>query len=515
MKDTVLLRADNIRKIYPGTTALNGVSFNAFKGKVNVLVGENGAGKSTLMKILSGVEQPSSGSIYLNERKLGQLSPKSASAEGIGIIYQELNLFPNLNVAENIFLNRELMKNRGWIDHKGQELKAEELLLKLEQDIKPNALVQNLKVGQQQIVEIAKALAENVSVLIMDEPTSALSKSEVDVLFKIIDELKTNGVTIIYISHRLEELIQIGDYITVLRDGNLITEKKMEDVNLQWIVSSMVGGDSTKLFHSSQRDIGNVVLKIEDLHLQGPGDEPALNSISLSLKKGEVLGVYGLLGAGRSELLESIMGLHNSITGKITLEDLVLGEPDIRDRIYKGIALVPEDRQREGLIQSMSVSHNLTLAGLWRITKKKFHIGSKNEKKCVADMFQGMSIKAAGPSVPVTSLSGGNQQKVVFGKSLLTNPKVLLLDEPTRGIDVGAKGEIFNIMNDLAAKGLGIIMVTSELKELLAICDRVIVLSKGNITGEFSKEEMTEKNLVNASAVGHMTISQRNKGKVQ
>ena len=367
--------------------------------------------------------------------------------------------------------------------------------------------------GQQQVVEIAKALSEEVSILIMDEPTSALSKTEVDVLFQIIDELRNNGVSIIYISHRLEELIQIGDYITVLRDGALITEKPMEEINLQWIVSSMVGGDSSKIFHSGKRAIGEKILEVKDLFLQGSTEEPLLNNVSLELRKGEVLGVYGLLGAGRSELLESVMGLHEDVSGEVILDGEILGLPDIRERIKKGIALVPEDRQREGLVQSMSVSHNLTLAGLWRIVQKHFHIGHRKESSSVNEMFRGMSIKAAGPEVLVTSLSGGNQQKVVFGKSLLTNPKVLLLDEPTRGIDVGAKGEIFNIMNDLAEEGLGIILVTSEIKEILAICDRVVVLSKGNVTGEFAKDELDEEKLVNASAIGHMTTSQRGKGK--
>lgn len=515
MDNSIFLRAENIRKVYPGTVALKDVSFNAYKGKVNVLVGENGAGKSTLMKILSGVVQPSSGSLYIEDKKLGILNPISASKEGIGIIYQELNLFPNLNVAENIFLNREIMKNRGWINHKKQEEETKELLLKLEQEIPPTQLVKNLKVGQQQIVEIAKSLVENVSVLIMDEPTSALSKSEVDVLFKIIDELKSKGVTIIYISHRLEELIQIGDYITVLRDGKLITEKPMGEINLQWIVRSMVGGDSKDIFHSGERKIGREILNVKDLFLPGNTEDPLINNISLSLNKGEVLGIYGLLGAGRTEILESVMGLHKNVKGEIYLDNELLSDLDIGKRIQKGIALVPEDRQRDGLVQCMSVSHNLTLAGLWRIVSNKFHIGKVKEEKSISKIFSGMSIKASSPTVLITSLSGGNQQKVVFGKSLLTEPKVLLLDEPTRGIDVGAKGEIFNIMNELAKKGLGIILVTSEIKEILAICDRVIVLSKGNLTGEFNRANMTEENLVNASAIGHMTISQRKKRKLK
>jgi ABC-type sugar transport system ATPase subunit len=275
----------------------------------------------------------------------------------------------------------------------------------------------------------------------------------------------------------------------------------------------MVGGEASKIFHSGKRQIGDVVLQVKDLFLHGPAEEPLLKSISFDVRRGEVLGIYGLLGAGRTETLESIMGLHREARGKIFLENELLGEPDIKSRIRKGIALVPEDRQREGIVQTMSVSHNLTLPGLWRIVKKKIHISGSDESSCVNETITSMSIKTSNPADSIMSLSGGNQQKVVFGKSLLIQPKVLLLDEPTRGIDVGAKGEIFNIMNDLAQKGLAIIMVTSELKELLAICDRVIVLSKGRITGNFGKEDISEENIVNASTIGHMTTAQRVGGK--
>lgn len=511
-QDAIILKARNIKKIYPGTIALKDVSFNVYKGKVNVLVGENGAGKSTLMKILAGVVRPSSGKIELNGEEVFFSSPGDASKHGIGIIYQELNLFPNLNVAENIFINREKMKNRGWIDHQTQEEEAGKLLVKLEQDINPRALVSELKVGQQQIVEIAKALSEQTSILIMDEPTSALSTNEVEVLFKIIDELKARDVSIIYISHRLEELIQIGDYITVLRDGNLITEKRMDEVNLQWIVRNMVGGESEKIFHSGEREIGDVILEVKNLILPSATGDRILDDVSFSLRRGEVLGLYGLMGAGRSETVESIMGLYEECLGDVFLNGKLLEVSEIRQRIRSGIALVPEDRQRDGLVQTMSVAHNLTLSALWRIVKQIFHISKSKESVSISDMFMKMSIKASSPSVLVSSLSGGNQQKIVIGKSLLTEPKVLLMDEPTRGIDVGAKGEVFEIMNKLAAEGIGIIFITSEIKEIRAICDRIIVMSKGKITGVFSKEEATEEALVNASAVGHLTTSQRKKG---
>lgn len=505
----VILRAEGIRKVYPGTIALKSVDFNVYRGKVNVLVGENGAGKSTLMKILAGVEQQSSGSVFLEGQSVRFNNPRDAAAHGIGIIYQELNLFPNLNVSENIFVNREIMKNRGWIDHEEQRKLAADLMARLGQDIDPLSLVKDLKVGQQQIVEIAKSLAGDASILIMDEPTSALSEAEVNVLFNVIDDLKSRGVTIIYISHRLEELLQIGDYITVLRDGNLITEKRIEEVDLQWIVRNMVGGEADTIFHSNKRDIGEVVLEVKDIKLPAASGGMALDGVSYSLRSGEVLGLYGLLGAGRSETLEVIMGLYDNATGSVILDGKIQKSMDIGERIRSGITLVPEDRQREGLISCLSVSHNITLSGLWRLIIGGFHIVKKKETAGVDEMFDKMSIKASSPAVLVSSLSGGNQQKVVIGRSLLTEPKVLLMDEPTRGIDVGAKGEVFNIMNSLAAEGIGIIFVTSEIKELRAICDRIIVLSKGKITGEFSREEATEKALIDASAVGHKTTSQR------
>jgi len=506
----VILRAEKIRKVYPGTIALKSVDFNVYRGKVNVLVGENGAGKSTLMKILAGVERPSSGSLFLEGKNVHFHDPAEAADNGIGIIYQELNLFPNLDVSENIFINREQMKNRGWINHEKQKELAADLMTRLGQDIDPSSLVRDLKVGQQQIVEIAKALSGDASILIMDEPTSALSEAEVEVLFNIIDELKAKGVSIIYISHRLDELLQIGDYITVLRDGNLITEKTIKEVDLQWIVRNMVGGEADTIFHSNKRDIGDVVLEVKDIKLPAASEGMTLDGISFSLRAGEVLGLYGLLGAGRSETLEVIMGLYDNATGSVILDGKIQKRMDIGERIRSGITLVPEDRQREGLISCLSVSKNITLSGLWRLITMGFHIVKKKETDGINEMFEKMSIKASSPDVLVSSLSGGNQQKVVIGKSLLTKPKVLLMDEPTRGIDVGAKGEVFNIMNAMAAEGLGVIFVTSEIKELRAICDRIIVLSKGEITGDFSKEEATEKALIDASAVGHMTTSQRN-----
>jgi len=502
--DPIILRAEGMRKVYPGTVALDDVNFQVHRGKVNVLVGENGAGKSTLMKILAGVEQPSAGRIVMDGKEIRYDSPRDALANGIGIVYQEMNLFPNLSVAENLFANREKLKHPGWIDHAHQEARATELMHRLNQDIAPRTLVRELKVGQQQIVEIAKSLVEDASILIMDEPTAALSKSEVEVLFGIIAELKAKGVSIIYISHRMDELMRIGDYITVLRDGRLIDQSPMDRIDLRWIVKTMIGTDTDKVFKGGAHTIGEPVLEVKNLRLPSETGRLTLDGISFQLRKGEVLGLFGLMGAGRTEVLETIMGLHPNASGEVLLEGRSLAGADIQRRIKRGIALVPEDRQREGIVQTLTVADNITLSGLWRIVSRRFHIARKAELSSVRRMIADLTIKTPRPDTPITSLSGGNQQKVIIGKNLLTRPKVLLLDEPTRGIDVGAKGEVFDIVNALAADGIGILFVSSELMEIRAISDRIIVLSRGTISGEFQREQATEENLVAASAKTHL-----------
>lgn len=503
-QEDVILRAEKITKRYPGTTALNQVDFNVYRGKVNVLVGENGAGKSTLMKILAGVEQPTSGSLYLNGQEISFKSVRDAAQYGIGIIFQELNLFPNLNIAENIFIARELVKNKTVIDQKTQIARTKALLKRLEHPLDPTTLVSDLRIGQQQIVEIAKALSQDVNILIMDEPTSALSTEEVEVLFRLITDLKSHGVAIIYISHRLEELMKIGDYITVLRDGSFRAEKPMDAIDVPWIINQMVGESSVTSVKTKTHTAGSDVLRVESLSLPRTGGGFTVDHLSLSLRSGEILGIYGLMGAGRSEFFECLMGLHPEASGEIWLD----GEPikarqTLGERIRKGLALIPEDRQREGLVQMMSVADNMLLASLWKYLKVGFHLVEDKKKRSVERMIKDLSVKVSGPQVEVSSLSGGNQQKVVIGKALLTSPKVLLMDEPTRGIDVGAKTEVFQIMGELASQGIGIMFVTSELKEILAISDRVIVMSKGRITAELARSEATEEALVSASAVGH------------
>jgi erythritol transport system ATP-binding protein len=500
--DEVILRAKQITKVFPGTVALKKVNFNVYRGKVNVLVGENGAGKSTLTKILAGVEVPTKGTLYIENEQARIRSFHDAVTHGIGMIHQELNLFPNLNVAENIFTAREITTGGLHIDHKTQVYHAQKLLDRLEADIDPLAQVADLRIGQQQLVEIAKALALETRILIMDEPTSALSAADVEVLFKVIGDLKNHGVSIIYISHRLEELIRIGDYISVLRDGHLVEEAHMKDIDVPWIISKMVGEAAEhKLSHTSQ-STGEEVLQVEDLCLPRVGGGFTVDHLSFDMNKGEILGIYGLMGAGRSELFECLMGLHKEATGKVFLDGQEVTKGSVGDHIRSGMALIPEDRQREGLVQCLSVDHNMTLSAIWKFVTG-FHLLADRLNGAVAEMIKGLSIKVAGPQVLISSLSGGNQQKVVIGKALLTAPKVLLMDEPTRGIDVGAKAEVFDIMNDLVNRGISIIFVSSELKEILAIADRILVMSKGKITGNFAIAQATEEALVTASAIGH------------
>ena len=501
-QDPVVLRAQGISKVFPGTLALDSVDFSVYHGKVNVLVGENGAGKSTLMKILAGVEQPTSGHIFLEDKEIRIRSISEAAAHGIGIIFQEMTLCPNLSVVENIYLARELTNRGVVIDRKTQKQQTRELVRRLEQDIGPDTLVADLRIGQQQIIEIARALAQDIRILIMDEPTSALSTAEVEVLFRVINELKNRGVSIIYISHKLDELLQIGDYVTILRDGRLVETARAQDISVPWIIENMVGKSPTALFSRTEHSIGEVLLKVEDLTLPRQGGGYVIDHVSFELHAGEILGLYGLMGAGRSDLVDCLAGIRPEATGKIWLGGQPVRGATVSDRIKHGIVLVPEDRQREGLVQPMSVADNILLASLKRYFNG-FFLDGKKEKEAVRGMVKSLSIRTATIGQPITSLSGGNQQKCVVAKALLTKPKVLMLDEPTRGIDVGAKSEIFEITSRLAQEGYGVIFISTELKEVLAMSDRILVMSKGAITGEFTREEATEEKLVLASAVGH------------
>lgn len=498
----IILTTQNITQIYPGTVALDDVTFHVRKGKVNVLIGENGAGKSTLMKILAGVQSPTSGTILLEGEEIKPRSPLEATTFGIGMVFQELNLCDNLSVVDNIFLARETTRRDGLVSRRVQKERARELLNKLEQKIDPDELVSNLRIGEQQIVEIAKALAQDVSILIMDEPTSALSAAEVEVLFRVIRDLTSRGVAIIYISHKLEELMQIGDYVTILRDGFKVAEDEIKNVDITWMIENMVGRNPATLFTRQERELGDVLLKAEELTLPRAGGGYLLDHVSFELRQGEVLGFYGLMGAGRSDLLECLTGARPQATGNVWLDGEPVAATTVSGRIQSGFVLVPEDRQRDGIVPTLSVRDNMLLASLKKYLKGLF-LASSEEKTATDSQIKNLSIRVASSQQPITALSGGNQQKVVVAKGLLTHPKVLLLDEPTRGIDVGAKSEISEIINQLAEQKYGVIFVSSELKEILAMSDRILVMSKGKITGEFMHQEATEEKLVAASAIGH------------
>lgn len=501
--DDIILRTHAISMLFPGTIALDSVDYQVWRGKVNVIIGENGAGKSTLMKILAGVQQPSSGEMSLNGNPVRFASTRDAAAHGIGMVHQELNLFENLTVAENIFLGREIQKGMAPINEAEQEKRTAELLTRLDQPISPRDLVGNLKVGQQQLVEIAKALAEDADILILDEPTSALSKTEVEILFRVIRELTRQGVSIIYISHRLEELMAIGDVIIILRDGKFQAEAKVSDIDVPWIVREMLGSDPVSNFLEPGRTFGAPVLEAEHITCVNTAGSAVVNDVTFNVHAGEIVGIYGLMGAGRTELFECLLGTERNYLGKLWLDSKPVPQRlTTADRIRMGMSLVPEDRKRTGIFPISSVATNLTIASLWRRLQRGFAIARKDEEAVVASTIGNLSIKVSSPEVEIQALSGGNQQKVVIGRSLLTNPKILFLDEPTRGIDVGAKADVFRMMVQLSQQGIAVVFSTSDLKEIMAVSDRILVMSGGKLTADIARDRAEESALVTASAQG-------------
>ena len=504
-EEDVILELKDITKAYSGIVALKKANLKLRRGAVNVLVGENGAGKSTMMRIIAGVERPTLGEIWMEGKRIHLDSPSDAVRHGIGIVFQELNLFGNLSVAENIFATREITRGLRGIDHKAQVEKANGFLERLEAGISADTLAEDLPIGQQQLVEIARAVSLDTRILIMDEPTSALSAAEVDVLFRVIADLKARGVAIVYISHRLEELMRIGDYITVLKDGEITGQAMVRDIDTRWIVRSMIGSDAKDFAKQVDHQTGPEVFRTEEICLPRAQGGYAVDHVSLDLRQGEILGIYGLMGAGRSELFECIMGRHDHATGKIFIDSRELKGRDTTRRIREGLALIPEDRQREGLVQSMSIAGNLTMASLGQFLRAGFHIDPRREKNAIVEAIRSLSIKARDPDFEVTSMSGGNQQKVVIGKALMTGPKVLLMDEPSRGIDVGAKADVFRTMRRLAGEGLAILFSTSDLEEVMALSDRIAVMSNGRLVTVIDRKDATEDMIISASAEGHKT----------
>ncbi|MEI6856869.1 sugar ABC transporter ATP-binding protein [Psychrilyobacter sp.] len=471
-----ILEARGITKIFPGVKALDNVNFNLKKGEIHALLGENGAGKSTMMKIFSGVYKSDSGKVlvYGEEKEIG--SPRDSMKLGIGIIYQELNLCHHLTVAQNIFLGREIEKGIV-LDKKASEFKAREILELMGTDIKPSEKVSNLSVSKQQMVEIAKALSQDIKILIMDEPTSSLSEKEVDGLFKVIRKLKSEGKSIIYISHKLDELKRITDRVTIFRDGKFIDTFQFDKVTMNEIISKMVGRKISEQFPRRNIKRGKKILEVKSF-----SNEKYISNINFELFKGEILGISGIVGSGRTELAKSIFGMLGNPTGKIMIEEKEVKIKSSKIAMDNGIVYIPEDRKKEGLAIGMTVSKNFSLPLLDDISTKILGIVKQKDLKIKSnDMIKKMRIKTPHLETKVKTLSGGNQQKIVIGKWLLKDPKIIILDEPTRGIDVNAKVEIYGLMNDLKERGIGVIMISSELPELLGITDRIMIMNSGKI----------------------------------
>lgn len=486
----VVLAARNVAKSYGNVHALKGVNFDIHRGQVTTLFGENGAGKSTLMKILSGVIQPTAGGIILDGQPVRFANANEARDRGISIIHQELSLAPNLSVRDNIFMGRELRGPLG-VDFAEEERQTRRLMAELEEEIDPLTPVEDLRLGQQQIVEIARALSVDSRILIMDEPTSALSANEVEVLFKVIRDLTARGVSIVYISHHLEEALTITDHAVVLRDGTMTASAPRAEIGLDWIVRNMVG-ENYDLGSPPDSARGEVALSIRGLSVPDATGKDLVRNLSLDVRAGEIVCIYGLMGAGRTELLEACAGRLRASGGQIVLEGQEISHLSIAERIARGLALVPEDRQRDGLVQTMSVGQNLSLASIRSFTRGLF-TSSRAERRLVEDSIRSVTVKTSGGGAPIGSLSGGNQQKVVIGKMLATRPRVILLDEPSRGIDIGAKAEVFRLLAEGARRGLAVVYSTSEVGECLSIAHRIVVMHKGRISAEFDSTVTKEK----------------------
>ncbi len=486
-----LVRMSGITKEFPGVKALEDVRFNLCSGEVLSLLGENGAGKSTLMKILSGVYQRDDGEIVLFGEKIKEWDANKAKDAGIAIIHQELNMCTHLSVAENIFLGREILK-RGRLDNVRMNEETQQILDKLNIDIDPTAQVGDLAVSKQQMVEIAKALSQNARVLIMDEPTSALTSKEIDELFKIIHQLKADGIGIVYISHRLEELQHIADRVIIMRDGKFIKEMPYDINRMDEIIANMVGHEIKEKFPRVSAERGKKILEVKNLNAGR-----LVRNINLELYEGEIVGVAGLMGAGRTETTRVIFGIDEKEGGQIFIdgEEVKIDSPI--DAIRAGLVLAPEDRKKDGLCTGLSISENIALPNLDMLSGGLLGtVNRKKEKEIVDQSVNSLRIKLPNAQVAAGSLSGGNQQKVVVAKWLVRNSRVVIFDEPTRGIDVAAKVEIYNLMNRLKQSGIGVMFVSSEMPEVMGMSDRIIVMCDGRITGEFMIEDATQDKIL-------------------
>ena len=494
-----IIKMKGIKKYFYGVKALDGVDFQVRTGEVHALIGENGAGKSTLVKILTGVYQPTAGTIILNDKPTQFPSPQVSQKAGISAIHQEATMFPDLSVMENIFMGHHIRnKSNSLLSWREMKDKTQILLNKLELDIRPDTKVRNLSIAQRHMVEIAKALSLDAKIVIMDEPTSALTLKEVEYLYKIIRKLKSEGKAIIFISHKFEEVFEIADYFTVLRDGKYIGEGTIADITVDKVVQMVIGRSLGQMYPKFEAEKGNIILKVENLTKIG-----VFKNISFDLHKGEILGFFGLVGAGRSEVMQTIFGVNTKTSGDVFIDGEKVNITNPSDAMNHGLAYLPEDRQIQGAILAMNIRENVTLPIIDR-TSRNIFLDRNREFEITDEYGKNIEIKASGWEQLVENLSGGNQQKVVFAKWIATKPQILIMDEPTKGIDVATKATVHNFISELAKKGIAIILISSELPEILGMSNRVIVMHEGVITAKFTREEANSKKIIRA-AIGSIS----------
>lgn len=490
MKESIpFLQMKGITKRFPGVLALDNIDFEVTRGEVVALMGENGAGKSTLMKILSGAFSKDEGEVFIDGHKEDIKSPLTSIQLGISTIYQELNVLPNLDIAENIFVGKELNK-KGFVDKKNMHNEAKRLIEKVGLRIDTHTLVSNLSTAQKQMIEVARALSFDAKLIIMDEPTSSLTETETDRLMQIIRELKNQNVAIIFITHRMKEIFEIADRVAVMRDGKMVCSLSVASTNQDEVIKHMVGREVENIFDKEEVDIGDVVLEVQNL-----ATKDFLKDINFNVRQGEILGVAGLVGAGRSEVMRAVFGVDKKETGTIKIDNKVVSINSTVDALKYGIGFLPEDRKDQALVLGMSLKENTTLACLSKLAKLHM-INKRKEVQVSKDYTDKLRIKTPSIEQLVMNLSGGNQQKVVIGKWMATDPRILILDEPTRGIDVGSKKEIHQLMSQLAKSGVAIIMISSELPEILGMSDRIIVMHEGRIKGELLREEASQERIM-------------------
>ncbi len=494
MKDAIALNLNGIEKGFCGVQVLHGINLVLRQGEVLGLVGENGAGKSTIMNIIGGVHFKDSGTMEVFGKVYNPVSPKNAMNEGISFIHQELNLFSNLTVAENMFIEDFPTNKAKAIDYKKINEKTQEIIMHYSLPVKPNTIVGSLSTGVCQMIEIAKGLMRNARIMIFDEPTTSLSHSEKEKLFHTIRELKSKNISIIYISHILEDVFELSDSIAVLRDGCIVYDDKAENITQEKLIAQMVGREIDQLYPQCEKETEEEITLSAQNIISSDGK---VKDMSLDLHKSEILGMYGLVGSGRTEFVRAIYGLSGMVSGEIKVKGVKVSNPTPQKSIKNGIALVSEDRHLEGLLLAKPVSENLTLVKIKDILKRFSVVDQKEEEKIITESIRKLNIKVTDAQKQTAdSLSGGNQQKIVFGKWIAIDPDIFILDEPTRGVDVGAKFEIYSIIMEMAKKGASVLVISSEMEELMGICDRIIVVKDGAISGELSKEEFSQEAII-------------------